>query len=77
MAKKNVHVVPSGSGWVVKEAGRSAPISRHRTQGAAEGAARPVARRNEGELVIHRRNGQIRDSDSYGGDPNPPRDAKH
>jgi hypothetical protein len=28
-------------------------------------------------VVIHRRNGQIRDSDSYGGDPCPPRDRKH
>jgi hypothetical protein len=27
--------------------------------------------------VIHRRDGTIRDSDSYGNDPNPPRDTKH
>jgi hypothetical protein len=77
MSKKNVHVVPSGNGWAVEEAGRSSPVSNHRTQSAAENAARPVARRNESELVIHRPNGQIRDSDSYGGDPTPPRDTKH
>ncbi len=77
MSKKNVHVVPSGNGWAVKQEGRSSPISNHRTQNAAENAARPVARRNESELVIHRPNGQIRDSDSYGNDPNPPRDTKH
>ncbi|WP_366055326.1 DUF2188 domain-containing protein [Gimesia sp.] len=29
------------------------------------------------ELVIHRPNGQIRDSDSYANDPNPPKDKKH
>lgn len=77
MAKKNVHVVPNGNGWSVKEAGRATPISNHRTQGAAETVARSVARRNESELVIHRPNGQIRDSDSFGADPSPPKDQKH
>jgi hypothetical protein len=77
MSKKNVHVVPSGNGWAVKQEGRPSALSNHRTQGAAESAARPVAQRNKSELVIHRPNGQIRDSDSYGGDPNPPKDQKH
>jgi len=30
-----------------------------------------------GEVVIHRKDGSIRDSDSYGNDPNPPKDKKH
>ena len=76
MSKKNIHVVPSGNGWAVKQEGRSTPISTHRTQGAAEDAGRPVAKRNESELVIHRPGGQIRDKDSYGNDPCPPRDRK-
>jgi hypothetical protein len=77
MARKNVHVVPSGNGWAVKQEGSVSPISNHRTRGAAENAARPVARRNESEVVIHRPNVQIRDSDSYGKDSNPPKDQKH
>lgn len=32
MAKKNVHVVPSGSGWAVKTEGTQKPLSNHRTQ---------------------------------------------
>lgn len=75
--KKNVHVVPSGNGWAVKQEGRSTPLSNHRTQQAAEDAGRPVAKRNQSELVTHRPNGQIRDKDSFGGDPCPPRDKKH
>lgn len=77
MAKgKNVHVVPHGNQWQVKpEGGR--PVSNHRTQGAAADAARPIAKKNEGEVVIHRPNGQIRDKDSFGNDPNPPKDTKH
>lgn len=77
MSKKNVHVVPSGNGWAVKQEGRSSAVSNHRTQQTAETPGRRIARTNEGELVIHRPNGQIRDKDSYGRDPNPPRDRKH
>ncbi len=77
MSKKSVHVVPAGNGWAVKQAGRQTPISNHRTQAAAQRAGEPVARRNESELVIHRPNGEIRNSNSFGNDPNPPKDTKH
>jgi len=52
-------------------------ISTHLTQGAAAQAGRRVAQRNQSELVIHRPNGRIRDKDSFGNDPMPPRDTKH
>ena len=55
----------------------SKPVSNHRTQGAAEEAGRRIAKENKSELVIHRPNGQIRDKDSFGNDPNPPKDKKH
>lgn len=77
MARKNVHVVPSGNGWAVKTEGSKAPLSNHRTQGAAEDAGRRVAQRNQSELVMHRPNGQIRDKDRHGHDPNPPKDTKN
>jgi len=34
--------------------------------------AREIARHQESELFIHRRNGQIRERNSYGNDPFPP-----
>jgi hypothetical protein len=74
---KSQHVVPHEGGWAVRGAGNSRVTSHHRTQGAAETAARTIARREQAEVVIHRRDGTIRDSDSYGNDPNPPRDTKH
>ena len=77
MAKKNIHVVPSGTTWAVKPAGGGQPLSTHPTQGAAVEAGRRVAQRDRTELVIHRPNGQIRDKDSFGNDPLPPRDKKH
>lgn len=76
MAKKNIHVVPDGKKWAVKPEG-SKPTSTHRTQDAAIEKAKPAARKNESEVVIHRPDGRIRDKDSYGKDPNPPKDTKH
>ncbi len=74
---RNVHVVPLGDKWAVKEEGRDSPLSTHRTQDAAIEAAVPVAQGNQADVVIHRPDGTIRDRDSYGPDPFPPRDTKH
>lgn len=76
MAKKNIHVVPSGNRWAVKPEGAEKPLSTHRTQELATDAAKKVAQQNQSELVIHRPNGQIRDKDSFGNDPCPPKDSK-
>lgn len=76
MAKKNVHVVPDGKGWAVKTEGAAKPLSNHKTQQTAAEAGKKVAKANQSELVIHRPNGQIRDKDSYGNDPCPPKDTK-
>jgi len=73
MSKRNFHVVPKGGGWQVKQEGTKAPVSNHRSQGAATDAARTQARQHQGELIIHRRNGQIRDKDSFGNDSFPPK----
>ena len=74
---KNVHIVPNGTGWQVKPEGSSTPTSTHRTQQAATDAGKRLAQQNQSELVIHRPNGQIRDKDSFGKDPLPPKDSKH
>jgi len=70
---KNQHVVPHKNGWAVKGEGNSRATSVHRTQEAARKAARAIAINQKSEVVIHRPNGQIRDKDSYGNDPFPPR----
>lgn len=78
MSKKNVIVSPKGPGkWTVKEAGRQEPVSSHRTQRAAIDRGEQIARKNESELIIQGRDGQIRSKDSYGNDPNPPKDREH
>lgn len=74
---KNRHVVPHNGEWAVRIAGSDRVTSTHPTQGEAITQARIGAQRDKGEVVIHRPNGQIRDKDSYGNDPNPPKDQKH
>ena len=70
---KNQHVVPHGNGWAVKGAGNSRVTSNHNTQAEAARAAREIAINQKSEVLIHRPNGQIRDRDSYGNDPYPPK----
>ncbi len=73
---KNQHVVPHGSYWAVRSEGSSRVGSIHPTQGEAIGAANPRAERNHAGVVIHRPDGRIRDSDSYGNE-SPAHDNKH
>lgn len=75
---KNIHVTHrADNSWAVKGAGDKRASSLHTTQGAAINAAKPLAQGNRSELVIHDRQNHIRDKDSFGHDPNPPKDQKH
>ena len=73
MNNKFIHVVPRGDGWTVRREGAERASSIHDTQGDAAAAARRTAVREGGETVIHRPTGEIRDRNSYGNDPFPPR----
>ena len=75
--KKSVHIVPREDGWAVRRSNGERDSSHHRTQADAIEAGRTTARREQTELVIHDQKGRIRDSDSFGNDPNPPKDTKH
>lgn len=77
MAKKDIHVVPHDRGWASRKEGASRVGRTFDTQGDALKAARQQAVRERVEVVTHRPDGRIRDSDSYGRDPNPPKDRKH
>lgn len=70
---KNQHVVPHGGAWAVRGEGNQKVTSIHRTQEEAMLAARNIAINQQSELIIHRPNGQIRERNSYGNDPCPPK----
>ncbi|MFA5964644.1 MAG: DUF2188 domain-containing protein [Sphingomonas sp.] len=72
MSGKNQHVVPHDHGWAVKGAGNSRATAVFNTQAEAIAHARQIAQNQESELLIHGKNGQIRERDSFGNDPFPP-----
>ncbi|MBA3809224.1 MAG: DUF2188 domain-containing protein [Solirubrobacterales bacterium] len=80
MPRNERHVVPNGSGgWDVTAPGAQRSSAHAATQGEAIERARQIVHNSGGgEVVIHGRDGQIRDSDTVapGHDPNPPRDTR-
>jgi hypothetical protein len=66
---KNQHVVKHPDGWAVKGAGNSKATKVTKTQKEAADVARNIAKNQQSELLIHGRNGQIREKDSHGNDP--------
>jgi len=73
MAGKNQHVVPHGDDWAVRGEGNERATSIHPTEGDAKRTAREIAINLQSEAVIHRPDGRIRDENSYGHDPYPPK----
>jgi hypothetical protein len=78
MSSNNRHVVPNPTGgWDVVKPGAERASSHHDTQQQAIDRGREIVHNlGGGELRIHGRDGQIRDSDTVapGNDPYPPRD---
>ena len=72
MGKKNQHVVPHGKEWAIKGAGNEKNTRITDTQAEAINIARSIAQNQGSELFIHNRQGQIRERNTYGNDPNPP-----
>ena len=81
MARRNErHVVPNPKGgWDIKKPNATRASSHHETQAEAEARAKEILTRNGGEVVIHDKEGKIRDSDTVapGRDPFPPKDTRH
>lgn len=73
MSKKGQHVVPDARGWSVKKAGSSKASGTYTTQTAAIEAATKIARTQRTELYVHGKDGRIRERNSYGKDPHPPK----
>ena len=79
MSKKpNVWVSPRPDGkWEVQREGSKKPSRVVDTKQEAWNVGRDLAERDGVELIVQRRNGTIQSKDSYGNDPNPPKDTEH
>ena len=70
---KNQHVTPHpNGGWQVIGGGNHRATVRTVTQSEAISIARSIAINQRVEVVIHGKNGRIREKNSYGNDPHPP-----
>lgn len=70
---KNQHVVKHNDNWAVRGEGNSRVTSQHETQRGAIDAGRQIAQNQKSELLVHGRDGRIRERDSHGHDSCPPR----
>ncbi len=70
---KSQHVVPQDGEWAVKRGGSDRATTVVPTQKEAIEIAKEIAKNQNAELFIHGKNGQIRERESYGNDPFPPK----
>ena len=73
MSKPGQHVVPNGSKWSVRRAGSSRASGKFTTQEEAIKEGKKIAKNQGTELYIHGKDGRIRERNSYGRDPHPPK----
>ena len=74
---KTQHVLPKNTGgWDVKKGGSDKATKHFETKQKAVDYARELAKKQEAELVIHKKDGKISQKDSHGNDPCPPKDKK-
>lgn len=72
MANQHITPHPNG-GWQVKSAGASRATVVKETQAQAYQIGRQIAINQKSELFVHNKQGQIRERNSYGSDPCPPK----
>lgn len=69
----NIHITKHEDGWQVKEAKTGQVFSVSSTQKEAIQFGTSIAKHGESEILIHGRDGKIRERNSFGNDPFPPK----
>jgi len=71
--QNSIHITPHKDGWQVKKAGSSKASKVCSTQRECISYGKNLAKKSGAELCIHDRQGRIREKNSYGNDPFPPK----
>lgn len=71
--KNNQHVIPHNKKWAVHGEGNTRNTVIKNTKNEALKTARRIAMNQKSELIIHGKDGKIKDKDSFGNDPFPKR----
>lgn len=69
----NQHVVKRGQDWAVRKENADRDTAHFGTQIEAIAAARKIAENQSAELFVHGRDGKIRERNTFGHDPYPPK----
>ena len=75
--KKNIWITPHKDGWAVKREGSKRSSKVTATKEQAEKIGRDLGKKERVEVITQRKNGTIQSKDSYGNDPNPPKDTEN
>ena len=75
--KKNIWITPQKNGWAVKREGSTRSSKVTKTKKEAEKFGRHLGKKDGVEVITQRKDGTIQSKDSFGNDPNPPKDTEH
>lgn len=74
--KRNQYIVPTKDGWGVRAEGSGKLTRATKTKSEAMKIGKQIAINQQSELTIMGKDGKIQKKNSYGSDPNPPKDGK-
>lgn len=75
---KNQWVSPTSNGkWKVHGEGSSKATKVFDNKSQAVEFGKGIAKNQQSELIVQKKDGKIQSKDSYGNDPLPPRDTEH
>lgn len=75
---KNQWVSPASNGkWKVHGEGNSKATKVFDNKSQAVEFGKGIAKNQQSELIVQKKDGKIQAKDSYGNDPLPPRDTEH
>lgn len=77
--RKEIHVVPNADrgGWDAKRNNAERASKHFEKKEDAMQWSKEKAKKDGAELIPHKRDGKIQNPNSYGNDPNPPKDQRH
>ncbi len=70
---RNIHITKHADGWQAKEAKTVYPLAVFQKQSDAIKLGATFAKASNSELFVHGRDGKIRERNTFGNDPFPPR----
>ena len=75
---KNQWISPTSKGqWKVQGQGNSKATKLFDNKSEAIAFGKSIAKKQQSELIVQKKDGKIQSKDNYGNDPLPPRDTEH